>query len=683
MKKFITSVGLTLLTAALLVPGLSGQNDDANDAVSDELTEQVLSYDSDITVHQDASMQVRETIKVRARGKQIKHGIYRDFPTSYKDHMGNAYKVGFQVDQVLRDGRAEPFHVEDRSNGKRVYIGDKDSIVLPGDYTYAITYTTNRQLGFFPDHDELYWNVTGNGWDFPIVKASATVHLPRSGSRLIDPRALRINGYTGPQGSTEKAFRAATDSHGNPVFVSTRAFDAREGLTIVVEFPKGLVTEPSRDQKMQWFIADNTMELIGAAGTLVVLVYYLLVWLAVGRDGARGTIMPLYEPPPEFSPAGVRYLARMGFDDKTFAAAIVSMAVKKYLRINQGHGNTYSLHRTSNATSNATSNTTSNTTSDATSGSAQLAADERAVADKLFADGRSEIDLKQSNHSVIRAAREQLRRTLSLAEEKTYFVTNARYVIPGVVLSAVSFIGAIGMSGDFDTIMPAAFICIWLSGWSFGVYALLAQTISAWRAVHGVGSMIGAVFSSVFALPFLGGEVVGFVILARSTSLPMVAVLAALIGSNILFHHLLKAPTHMGRLLLDKIEGFKMFLAATEADRMQYVIQADLSQATFEKFLPYAIALDCEKQWAGKFASVLGAAAAATAGGGTRSAAYSPAWYSGAGIAGLDTVSFASSLGSSFSSSIASASTSPSSGSGGSSGGSSGGGGGGGGGGGW
>ena len=659
MKNFTISLGLALAIAlALPASNLFGQDD----ASSDELTEQILSYGSDITIHQDASMQVRERIKVRARGEQIKHGIYRDFPTSYKDRAGNDYKVGFQVDQVLRDGKAEPFHIEDRSNGKRVYIGDKDSIVLPGDYTYSITYTTNRQLGFFAGHDELYWNVTGNGWDFAILKASATVHLP--GSRLIDPHALRLNGYTGPQGSTEKAFRAATDSHGNPVFVSTRAFDPREGLTIVVGWPKGLVTEPSRDQKIQWFIADNTMELIGAAGTLVVLVYYTLVWFAVGRDGARGTVMPLYEPPAEFSPAAVRFLARMGFDDKTFAAAIVSMAVKKYIIIKQGHGETYSLHRTS----------------DATSGLTQLASEEKAIADKLFAGGRSEIDLKQSNHSAIRAAREQLRRALSLAEEKTYFVTNARYVIPGAVLSVVSFVAAIVMSGDFDKILPAAFMCVWLRGWSFGVYALLRQMIAAWRSAHSAGTILGAIFTSAFAAPFVAGEVAGFVFLGWSTSPLMVAILAALIGSNILFHHLLKAPTHMGRLALDKIEGFKMFLAATEADRMNYMIQPDQSPATFEKFLPYAIALDCEKQWAGKFAFALGAAAGA----GTQNAAYTPAWYSSPGIAGLGAVGLASSLGDSFSSSISSASTAPGSSSGGSSsGGSSGGGGGGGGGGGW
>ena len=659
MKKFIFSLVLALTAAvAILTPSLFAQDD----AASDEPAEQILSYDSDITIHQDASMQVRETIKVHALDENIKHGIYRDFPTTYKDRSGNDYKVGFHVDQVLRDGQPEPFHGEDLSNGKRLYIGDKDNILAPGDYTYTVTYTTNRQLGFFPEHDELYWNVTGNGWVFVIEKVTATVHLPRSGFQFLDQRALRIDGYTGSQGSREKAFKAGINAEGNPTFVSTRAFDPHEGLTIVVEWPKGLVTEPSRDQKIRWFVADNTMELIAAAGFVVVFLYYLVIWFAVGRDGeGRGTIVPLYEPPANFSPAAVRFLARMGFDDKTFACAIVSMAVKKYLKINQAHDHNYSLQLVSGGAN----------------GAAPLASDERGIAEKLFANDRKKIDLVQSNHSAIGGARDQLRRTLTAAEEKTYFVTNSRYLIPGLVLSLVSLLAAISLSGDPGKIFPAAFMCVWLSGWSFGVYVLVRQMIAAWSA----GSILGAVLISAFATPFVVGEIAGLVFLGWSTSPLMVGIIAALLGTNILFHHLLKAPTHMGRLALDKIEGFKMFLAATEADRMKYMIQLDQTPATFEKFLPYAIALDCEKQWAGNFAFALSAAA----GGSARNAAYSPAWYSGADVAGLGAAGLASSLGSSLSGSIASSSTAPgsSSGGGGSSSGSSGGGGGGGGGGGW
>ncbi|MGH9509820.1 MAG: DUF2207 domain-containing protein, partial [Terriglobales bacterium] len=164
--------------------------------------ERILDYHSDITVHADGSMDVRETIKVRARGEQIKRGIYREFPTRYKDRLGNPYRVGFEVVEVLRDGRPDAWHTKDRENGVAVYIGREDVFLRPGEYTYTIAYRTNRQLGFFPDHDELYWNVTGNGWDFFIDQASATVSLPQR----VSSSSLRLEGYTGPQGAQGRDF---------------------------------------------------------------------------------------------------------------------------------------------------------------------------------------------------------------------------------------------------------------------------------------------------------------------------------------------------------------------------------------------------------------------------------------------------------------------------------------------
>ena len=122
-------------------------------AASDE---RILSFRSDIEVHADATMTVTETIVVRAARNQIKRGIYREFPTTYQDRFGNTVGVGFHVLSVTRDGRTEPYHIRDASNGKRVYIGDKDVILKPGRYSYRLTYTTDQQLGFFEDFDELY-----------------------------------------------------------------------------------------------------------------------------------------------------------------------------------------------------------------------------------------------------------------------------------------------------------------------------------------------------------------------------------------------------------------------------------------------------------------------------------------------------------------------------------------------
>lgn len=110
----------------------------------DSSAERILRFNSGIEVHEDGSMTVTETIRVYGAGNQIRHGIYRDFPTRYKDRLGNRYRVDFQVKEVLRDGSQEGYHLQPLSNGMRVYIGKKEVMLSPGEYTYTLVYTTDR-----------------------------------------------------------------------------------------------------------------------------------------------------------------------------------------------------------------------------------------------------------------------------------------------------------------------------------------------------------------------------------------------------------------------------------------------------------------------------------------------------------------------------------------------------------
>ena len=164
-------------------------------------------------------------------------------------------------------------------------MGKSRETVPPGEHTYELTYTVDREIGFFPDHDELYWNVTGNGWIFPIQKASATVHLPKG----IAQEAILLDAYTGRQGSAETDYTASADSQSNATFRTTRALGPYEGLTIVVRWPKGFVHPPTDDQKYRYFLEDNQASLIGLVGLIVVLIYYTAAWFwrAAILPGAR------------------------------------------------------------------------------------------------------------------------------------------------------------------------------------------------------------------------------------------------------------------------------------------------------------------------------------------------------------------------------------------------------------
>ena len=626
------------------------------ESVAASPSERILSFDSRIMVNPDAGMLVTETIKVLSTGEQIRRGIFRDFPTTYKDRAGNPYVVGFTVQGITRDDKPEAWHTENLANGVRVYMGRKENLLPPGEHTYTLTYRTDRQLGFFRDHDELYWNVTGNGWTFSIDRASASVELPPG-----VPGLNLLEAYTGPAGAKGQAYKAETTPEGRAVFRTTQKLAPHEGLTIVVGWPKGFVREPSSQEKALSFFKDNLTPIAAAIGLIVLLAYYVLVWFAVGKDPEKGAIMPLYTPPDNLSPAAMRFIAEMGYDDKIFAAALISMAAKGHLTISDAKDK-YALEKKDGATE-------------------KLSPDEQKIASQLFRSGKS-IVLERRNHSSIAAAKNALKTALTFAFEKTHFVNNRKAFVTGVVISALAVASCFLSSLHRGEVV---FLGVWLSIWSIGVVFLATMVVKLWGQVFSgarnlgtkVGSIGAAIFMTLFALPFFGAEV--FALYTLSQSSPAMAVFPIIVAVvNILFYHLLKAPTLLGRRILDKIEGFKMFLAATEADRLQRIYPAGRTPELYEKFLPYALALGVEQQWTEQFNDVLSAAARSDSSGG-----YHPRWYSGSSWDSSRMGSFAGSMGNSLSGAISSSSTSPGSSSGGGGGGSSGGGGGGGGGGAW
>jgi hypothetical protein len=140
--------------------------------------ERILSYDILAEIEKNGTLLVREDIRVVAEGNAIIRGIFRSFPTKYKDRLGNNFKVGFEVMEVLKNGSPEPWFTEEKGNGVVLYIGDRNIELNPGIYTYSISFRTTRQIGFFDDFDELYYNAIGGDWAFPIETAAVRVRIP-------------------------------------------------------------------------------------------------------------------------------------------------------------------------------------------------------------------------------------------------------------------------------------------------------------------------------------------------------------------------------------------------------------------------------------------------------------------------------------------------------------------------
>ena len=599
--------------------------------------ERVLDFASTVRIQADGALLVTEKITVEAAGQQIKRGIVREFPTRYKDTNGQTVRVGFTLLAVKRDGHPEPYHLKHVGNGVAIYAGSADVWLRPGRYTYTIAYTTTRQLGFFEKHDELYWNVNGNGWRLPMDKVSCEVFLPQ--------QAVASTGwaYEGAKGSKER-FRLQGGN--NRVYSeSTRPYAPGEGLTIAVGWPKGFVAKPSAtDQAMNRLTGWGSLA-PAALGFCLLLAYYVFAWLKVGRDPAKGIVIPRFAPPKGFSPAMVRMLWKMRFDNTAFTAGIINIAVHGGLTLSER--DTISLELTSRVPST-------------------LSAGERSALNELHKGGMR-IQLKDANHRIINRAQQAMKDTLSKELASTYFLTNSLWTAPGIALTLLAT-GAMAWAADEPPLV--FFLSIWLTGWTFGCFTLIRQVRTSWKA-RGVKGRFSAILFALFAVPFLGGEVVGIAFLSTQIGLVAGAVLLAMMSTNALFYTLLKAPTKIGQTILDEIEGFKLYLSVAEKDRLNLLHPPEETPQLFEHFLPYAIALEVENRWGERFAGML------------TQAGYTPQWYSGGHWNQLHPATFATALGSGLQSAISSASTAPGSSSGMSGGGSSGGGGGGGGGGGW
>jgi len=414
-------LGASLKTVVCLLSLLAGS------ALADE---RILSYHGEIRIASDASMTVTETITVRAEGNQIRRGIYRDFPTDYRDHFGNRYEVPFTVVSVSRDGRPEPWFTESRANGVRVYMGDANSLLSPGEYRYELTYRTDRSIGYFEDHDELYWNVTGTDWGFPIDSATARVVLPEA----VPATDLAVEGYTGPFGASARNYRGDV-STGVATIEASKPLNPREGLTVVVSWPKGVVFEPDAVDRAVYLLTDNLGLLLALAVLAGVAGFLFFAWRRYGRDPDAGVTFAHYEPPEGYSPGSMRYIRKMGYDADTLTAAVVSLAVKGYLTI-RNDADDYVLEQ---AESNEA-----------------LGPGEAALLRELFSEGRTVV-LDDENHELIGGARKAHRRALKRNYYNVYFKNNSQWLLPTFLGSLGAFIVLV-VSGLVTPVVVGVFL---------------------------------------------------------------------------------------------------------------------------------------------------------------------------------------------------------------------------------
>ncbi|MBI4597190.1 MAG: DUF2207 domain-containing protein, partial [Candidatus Omnitrophica bacterium] len=284
---------------------------------------EIASFETRVAIHRNATATVTETIVADFDGES-RHGLFRDIPIHYTDRAGQHFRLRLRVTSVTdQAGRPWPYRLESAGRYQRVRIGDPDRYIT-GEQTYRIVYQVERgAIRFFPDHDECYWNLTGNEWAVPMRQVHAEISLPAAAKQL------RAIAFIGPYGSTEQLQQIRTTST-QVILDPPRPLGSYEGLTAVVGWEKGLVHSPSPAQVFSWWIRDNWVYGI----PLAILGFMTWLWWVRGRDPQTGeSIVVQYEPPDGLTPAEMGTLLdyKAGLQDVT--ATLIDLAVRGYLTI--------------------------------------------------------------------------------------------------------------------------------------------------------------------------------------------------------------------------------------------------------------------------------------------------------------------------------------------------------------
>ncbi|WP_312929406.1 DUF2207 domain-containing protein [Agrobacterium cavarae] len=609
----------------------------------------ILSYDSTITIAKNGELTVTETIKARAEGDRIKHGIYRDFPLYTLDADGKLTKVGFNIVSVKRDGAVEYWDTKWIDGGIRIYVGDADRLLTKGDHVFQITYTTDRQIRHFDTYDELTWNVTGTGWEFPMRDVSATILLPEGTS----PSETAF--FTGPLGAVGKDANVRVEGN-KTILTSTRPLSKGEGMTVAVKLPKGVLVTPSTALQSQWWIRDHNTMIIGCVGLLVVLAYYFKAWHAVGRDPAAGIVVPRWDPPEGISPGLMNYIDHQGFEEDGWTAVSASaldLAVKGYVEI-ENLDDAIIMHRTHKQMDDS------------------LPVGQKTLLTTIGPPGHG-FTINEDNGEAVQKIGERFFTAVEKEHRDRYFRSNDIYVLVGFLLSAVFVIGTIYFSkhpDDIGAFLIVAYGCVKITSLVIWVRKLLHPRASLKNKLGGI------VLLSLLAYGIIayGGYIIGAVWFEITHDPNSIGLGAAglIVLINLLFFSLMGAPTPLGRKIMDEIEGLRLYLRVAEKDRMNMQGAPTMSPQHFETLLPYAVALNVEEPWTEAFERWFSKAT-------EDSENYVPGWYYGLVKGPSDWIgAFSSSVASTISATIPQSSSSSFSG-----GGFSGSGGGGGGGGGW
>jgi hypothetical protein len=553
----------------------------------------VTNFHARILVKDDGAFTVHETMRIFTNGvtfgprknPRLISGLYRSISSRIQGQHAYYRRMAFRMISAAIDGTRIPYSVETTGSWftNYIFLGPDGLTLSPGVHEVTLEYTTDRHINFLPDQDEFFWWVFGegnHGWATSVGKVEITVVLPEGGHGII----ASLDDYSWNKGTgkiPELLRQAAESGETNVLHYNKVVSEKHPYLSVVVGMPKGTVHEPDLSKRMEFFFRDMIAYLPGIIGLTVFVLYYIIIWVRVGRDPKGKSIVPRYKPPADCSPAFARLISTMGYDRTGFASALLDLASKGVIRILR-HGDAYAIEKTKTDTG--------------------ISPDEQVLYNALFGEEREQTSSSKSKTldavTIHRAYRAHRRHLMSSVGNR-FFLRNARYVIPGVIISlVVAAINAeiVHVEGGYVKELTglalwtvfAGFVCRFLSRKNVLKLKKPSRLIYLLLLFPAVLYSIAVSISHAFEV----FNIMKFMFLA-----PLFMMLTA----HVVFLFLLRAPTPLGRKILDEIEGFRTYLAAAEGDRLDRMTPPEKTPNLFREYLPYALALGVENRWSEKF----------------------------------------------------------------------------------
>ncbi|MEM8853413.1 MAG: DUF2207 domain-containing protein, partial [Pseudomonadota bacterium] len=551
-----------------------------------------------IEVTPEAEIVVTETITAVVLGEDIRHGISRQIPLTRHHRWFNSVS-DIDVLSATINGKDTPYVTSVSGHTADIRIGDASVTLTPGTYTFTLKYEMDRQIGYFEDFDEIYWNVIGTDFNVTTEKASAVVTLPK------DAPIRQMAAYTGTPGdSSSHGATFSKGPDGTARFETTRALPPGEAFTIAVSWPKGFVPDPSRIERLIGNPYPILISLITLVGTAI---YFLVAWWQVGRDPPKGPEVPVYSP--TLPAHAMRFLDQSGYDTTCFVAAIMGICAKGHARIEDDPEDKKAVVLIPVLPSDAPLRR-------------PLSVGEQAVYDVLLSDRSAGIVLSKKNRDLLMAANDALEEAVEKRFAKGFFERNLSLFSIGAVIILAGMLASTFWEGGFATTTMITTLLF-----AAGVVSLLAGLYTLFTYVIGFSSQHKSRDWFARVMTKAAGWTWPFAIIAIVSAgpdflnevglLPTILLVLAII---IVFVALKILPrrTALGQTTMDEIRGTRLYLGVAEADRLKFDHPPDRTPQHFSDLLPFAVALGVETAWTKQFASTIGEATMAA-----------PTWYSG------------------------------------------------------